>query len=131
MFKYIITSANKAKVIPASQQVNRIGKYLYKGLDGAFKMKTSSNTCDVYVTMLYQLPNNVGDVHEMTLDLNITTYQNKIRVNILEMTPDERTIGFDCYPPEDMMDLHFGKELIMERVKYRIMKAYRDYIFVF
>ena len=88
--------------LSANQQVNRVGKYLYKNIDGAFKYKTSSNACDIYFTLLYQLPlesrdeskgKEYNDIHEITVDINITTYQNKIRVNVIEMTPKQRTLG--------------------------------------
>lgn len=132
---------NIQPVIPATQLVNKVGKYLYKHLDGGFKYKTSSNMCDVYVTLLYAIPpklmkvynldSKYGDVHEMTLDLNITTYQNKIRVNVIEVTPEERTLGFDVFPPEKLQDLQSAKEMIFEKVCKRVSKAYEDWDFLF
>ena len=128
------------KTIPASKQVNRVGKYLYKHLNGAYNMNTSSNTCDVYVTLLYQLPRpkqipgkgkEYNDVHEMTLNLNITTYQNKLRVNIIEMTPQQRTLSFETYSPELMMDLENAKHLIYGKVVKAVKRAYKDYNILF
>ena len=124
----------------SSQIVNKIGKYLKKGLDGAFKFKVSSNMCDVYVTVLYQLPwqqqipgkgKEYNDVHEMTLDLNITTYQNKIRVNVIEVSPNAKTIGYDLFDPEALSDLEEAKKRIIKRVRARISKEYKDYLFLF
>ena len=126
--------------IPASTSVNRVGKYLYNHLDGAFKFQTSSNTFDVYTTILYQLPRyaqipgkgvEYNDVHEMVLNLSITTYMNKVRVNIIEMSPEERTIGFDVYAPEVLQDLEEAKRIIFQKVCKRISKAYEDYLFLF
>ena len=126
--------------IPASQQVNKIGSYLYRNLDGAFKFKKSSNMYDVYVTLLYQIPywdripgkgKAYNDVHEMTLNLNITTYQNKIRVNVIELTPEERTLGYDLYSPEIAQDLENAKTIIFNKVVKRISKAYEDYDILF
>ena len=48
----IIFGAN----IPISQQINKIGKYLYKNLGGAKSIEISPNMCDVYFYILYQLP---------------------------------------------------------------------------
>ena len=137
----IIVGANKQpQKLSANQQVNRVGKYLYKNLDGAFKIKNSSNTCDVYTTVLYQIPylqqipgrgKEYNDVHEMTLNLNITTYQNKVRINIIEMDPNERTIGYDLYKPEALEDLDFACKLIFQKVCKRISKAYQEYDFLF
>lgn len=132
--KIYIRSASHEKIL-ASLQVNRVGKYLYKHLDGAYKYERSSNMYDVYVTLLYQLKPECGgavnDVQEMTIKINITTYQNKIRINTTEMTPIERTLGFDLMKPEDMMDLQKAKEIIIWIVGNRIRKAYKDYIILF
>lgn len=134
-----IIVSNQPK-LQAGQQVNRIGKYLYKNLDGAFKYKTSSNTCDVYFTLLYQIPHlqripgkgkEYNDVHEMVIDLNITTYQNKVRVNIIEMDLNERTIGYDVYLPEKLQDLESAKKTILNKVIKKVGKAYEDYDFLF
>lgn len=125
-------------VIPAGQLVNKIGKYIYKHLDGAYKFEKTPNVCDVYITVLYSIPANIAktynidaELHEMTLNLNITTYQNKIRVNIIEMTPEECTIGFDVFPPEKLQDLNDALDLIYEKVKKRISKRYEDWDFIF
>ena len=78
--------------ITGSQLVNKVGKYLYNHLDGAYKYSKDRNTYDVYVTLLYELKPEYGgipnDVQEMTIDISITTYQNKIRVDTIEMTPE-------------------------------------------
>ena len=127
-------------MLSANQQVNRVGKYLYNNLDGAFKYKTSSNTCDVYFTLLYQLPLDMqepdkgkeyNDVHEITVDINITTYQNKVRVNVIEMTPMQRTLGYDLYEPYILENLENAKKRILNKIIKRVSKAYSDYDFLF
>lgn len=134
------TNKNNNQGLSPAQQVNRVGKYLYKNLDGAFKIEFSPNMCDVYVTLLYQLPyldripgkgREYNDVHEMTLNLNITTYQNKLRVNVIEMTDEERTLGHDTYSPEKLINLSDAKDLIFNKVVKRVSKAYEDYDFIF
>lgn len=128
--------------LQASQQVNRLGKYLYKNLDGAFKIKNTSNTCDVYVTVLYQIPveflkkygiteDKYMEVHEMTVNISITTYQNKVRINVIEMTKGEKTIGFDLYPPESLIDLEKSAKKVFDKVCKRISKEFADYDFLF
>lgn len=126
--------------ISTNLQVNKVGKYLYKNIDGAFKYETSSNTCDVYFTLLYQIPywqripgkgTEYNDVHEMTIDINLTTYQNKIRVNILEMTPDERTLGSFVLKPEQLYDLENTKQIIFDKVTSRVKVMYSEYDFLF
>lgn len=127
-------------MLSANQQVNRVGKYLYNNLDGAFKYKTSSNTCDVYFTLLYQLPLDMqepdkgkeyNDVHEITVDINITTYQNKVRVNVIEMTPMQRTLGYDLYEPYVLENLENAKKRIFNKIIKRVSKAYSEYDFLF
>lgn len=127
-------------MISANKKVNILGKYLYKHLDGAFRYVTTSNMCDVYFTLLYQprledqLPTNTpeeNDVHEMTIDINITTYQNKLRVNIIEVTKAEKTIGFDVYDPEITKDLKAAMELIYASIAKKVAKAFKDYDFLF
>lgn len=131
--------SNKPK-LQAGQQVNKVGKYLYKHLDSAQDIKYSSNTCDVYIGLLYQMkhkdqdwtkPDEYNDMHEMRINLSITTYSNKIRVNIIEVTPKEKTIGFDVYPPDDFEDIHKGCDKVYQRVCKRLTKEFQMYEFIF
>lgn len=126
--------------LSANQQVNRLGNFLYKHIDGAFNYKKSSNMYDVYMTILYQLPvdkqdeakgKEFNDLHEMTLDINITTYLNKVRINIIEMTPEEKTIGYDLYEPEKLEDLVRASEIILKKIHKRISREFREYDFLF
>ena len=136
----ILCKSNNQNKIPTNLQINKVGKYLYKNIDGAFKYKTSSNTCDVYFTLLYQLPywdripgkgSDYNDVHEMTINISMTTYQNKIRVNIIEVTPYERTLGSFVLKPEQLEDLSITKKLILDRIRNRVEKVYEDYDFLY
>lgn len=126
--------------LQASQLVNKVGRYLYKNMDGAFQMKSTSNTFDVYTTLLYELlpefqsprnSNEENDVQEMTLNLSITTYQNKIRLNIIEVDPNERTLGYFLYPPElfDNMETAFTK--IQRDFNRTVTKKYERYEILF
>lgn len=129
-------------VIPASQLVGRVGKYIYKHLDGAFKCKSTGNTYDVWITVLYQIPPRLVekykltdpkylDVNEITVNLNITTYQNKLRVNVIEVTPEEKTLGCDVIPPDKLQDLKQAYDLIYSKVIKRITKEFADFDFLF
>ena len=131
-----IKAANQ-QVLPASKQVKRIGQYLYKHIDGAYDFKSSSNKYDVYFLLLYELKKELREsgkdypVQEMRININVTTYQNKVRINIIELTPKERTIGFDLYTPEKVQDLQKAYPVIMEKIYKRIYKAYQDYYFLY
>ena len=116
--------------LQAGQIVNKVGKYLYNHLDGAFRFSKSSNMCDVYFLLLYQAEGD-DEVHEMHIDINVTTYQNKIRVNIIEVTPEERTLGYNCYEPHVFDDLEAGKDRIYKTIVRKVSKAYEDYDFLF
>lgn len=122
----------------ASQKVNTIGRYLYKHIESAYDFKKSANTFDIYFTVYYQLSeeNRYEDVtdndfHEMNINMNITTYQNKIRINIIEISPRETTIGYDLYIPEKLENLSEAYNLIWNRFIKRMNKYYKDYDFIF
>ena len=126
--------------VATNQKVKQIGKYLYNHIDGAFKYVSSSNMYDVYITLLYQIPywdripgkgSDYNDVHEMTININLTTYQNKIRVNTIEMTPAQRTLGYDLFLPDKLQNLEDAMHLIYNKVRKRITKAYSEYDFIF
>ena len=89
--------------------------------------------------MLYEVPpppdaryKRLDDnLYEIVVNISITTYQKKIRVDIIEVTPNSRTLGFDLFTPEQMENLEQAKHMIMEKVHKRISKAYKDYDFVY
>lgn len=126
--------------LQASQLVNKVGRYMYKNIDGAFQMKSTSNTFDVYTTLLYMLlpefrsPRNnkeANDVQEMTLNLSITTYQNKIRLNIIEVDPNERTLGYFLYPPELFGNMETAFKKIQRDFNRTVTKKYERYEILF
>lgn len=132
--KYITNSNN----LQASQQVNRIGKYLFKHIDGAYKYKISSNMFDVYFFVLYQLKEENrlegitnNDMQEMHIDLNITTYQNKVRINLIEVSPQEVTIGYDLFYPDELVDLSKAYTKILKTIHSKLSKYYEDYEFLY
>lgn len=141
-----ITCGNNLK-IESGQAVKMIAKHLYKNLGGAYKFESHANMCDVYFIVLYEVPRlqkwigkadnpeekkEYNALHEMKINLNITTYQNKVRVNLIEITPQERTLGYDCYKPELIqLDIIAAREKIWDKVKKRLEKEYQDYDFAF
>lgn len=134
-----------------SQLLNSLGKYLFKTLSGATNFKKTSNTFDIYTIVLYQIPldvkkkynlpnNETTDVQEITLNLNITTYQNKLRFNIIEKSPDELTLGCKVIN----LDLQKYRKLksnqqLFEAIKtelnkyiyQKLEKRYSDYDFLY
>lgn len=126
--------------LEGGQIVNKLGSYMYKNLSGAIKKQNSGNMCDIYFLIYYQVPLNkrdhrisedYNDMHEMTLNLNITTYQEKIRVNILEVSPDELTLGCKTFKYDCVNDLEKFKNDVMKYVEKRVSNVYEEYDFVF
>lgn len=124
-----------------SQLVNKVGQYLYKNIDSAYKGVRSTNTYDVYMFVLYQLPyekwipgkskEGYNDTHEMHINISLTTYQSKIRVNVTEISPEEWTFGYILIPPEKLKNLEDARKLIYEKVTQKIKNHYKDYNFLF
>lgn len=76
-------------------------------------------------------PDEYNDMHEMVINLNLTTYDNKVRLNILEVDPNEKTLGYATYSPESLSDLKKAEDTILRNVKFRLSRAYREYEFIF
>ena len=116
--------------MPLTLQVKKVGQYIQKQLDGAFKGLSSSDTYDIWVTLLYQLKEEFGgdpnDVEEMTINISITTYANKLRVNTIEVSPEEKTLGCDIIKPSEYANLETLKKVILWKVGKRIRKEYAD-----
>lgn len=117
-----------------NQQINRLGKYLNKHIDGAYDYHTESNICIVNMLVYYQIPKlmnpgedkQLSDIKEMDIEINITTYKDAIRVNLNEITPQEATIGFLKYSGEDIV----FSEVLFD-IQKKIRKRFQDYEFVF
>ena len=131
-----------AKQPTPSQRVNSLGKYLYKNISGAFDFKKSANMYDVYMIVLYQIPYEIRkkyditegkykEVNEMTININITTYSNKIRINFIEQTPEELTLGHHVYDLAKYPTFKPLSEDIIWFLQNRLEKRYEDYDFLF
>ena len=140
-----------------SALVNKLGKYLYKNIDSREKITFTSNTCDVYINFYYMLPKEVRDMvkryranfaedpnemHEVCVNISLTTYQKKIRVNVIEMlNPAElehrqaageaigadRTLGFKVLSPMEAADYNWSKSVIIHYVVDSIKRYYGKY----
>lgn len=111
--------------------VNKVGKYLKKNIDGAYKITFKSMTCEVEMRMYYQLEGDPQTFNEMDFEISITSYQNKVRVNLTEITELEKTIGQIILREEELKDLSLAKKRILETLKKAIAKEFSDYIFVY
>lgn len=112
------------------QYVNKLGKYLYKHIDSAYKITFSANTCDIYMFIYYQEVGN-DTLYEMHFDISITTYQNKLRMNIIEISPEERTIGHDTFDETVLKNFDLALRKMYATLRKRLDKAYQDYEFIY
>ena len=126
MIRYVYASIDDAGAI-----VNKVGKYLKKNIDGAYKITFKPMICEVLMRMYYQLEGDPDTFNEMDFEISITSYQNKVRVNLTEITELEKTIGQIILREEELKDLSLAKKRILETLKKAIAKEFKDYIFVY
>ena len=136
----IIRAYTDSNLLPASKAVKELGRYLYKNIDSAYDQTSSGNMYDIYMTVYYQVPEYMqvpwmdeqyNDLQEMNILLNLTTYQNKIRINILVNDENEKTLGYYLLSPETLHDIEKAKSTILKIVKKRLNKEFEDYEFIF
>lgn len=113
------------------RQVNRVGKFLYKNLDGADAIKFKSQMCEVYVTMYYQVPEEPDTFDELTFIISLTTYADKLRINITEDTSMQETILHKTYIEDQLGDLHKINEDILSKMRKAVSKKYAEYDFIY
>ena len=111
--------------------VNKVGKYLKQHIDGAFKIEFKPMECVVTMLMYYQMPDQPETFEEMDFEISITSYQNKIRVNVTEVTELEKTICQIILSQEETYDLPLLKKKILGRIKQKLEKEYEDYEFLY
>ena len=127
--------------LPLPSQVKRLGKYLKDNLTGVYKVKEPPNEYVIYTTILYQIDPEVRkmlkkyqkefqgkeeDIYEMNIYLNITTYGQYIRVNVIQLDQYEQTLGYLRLEPKELISLPYCKDKIVKYVKRVIEKKYKD-----
>lgn len=125
---------------PAGQMVNDIGMYFYRHTDGAYKFNKSSNMIDIWLRIYYQIPPmkrpdgkgyHETPVEEMRININLTSYANKMRVNLIEVHPDEQTLGHFVVDTDKLQDFEYARNLIVDRLRKRLNKMFQGYEFIF
>jgi len=128
------------KNIPIEQLVNRIGKYLSKTLDGVYNYKKNVQTFDLYTVVYYQYPimpsrpggeKRYSDLEEMRLNISLTSYSNKIRVNLIEISPEEQTLKHFVLREKDTIELVVAREKIESEIRKTLNKVFEGYIFIY
>lgn len=117
------------------QVVKKLGKWLSKNMPNAFKYTSGANESSVYFTIYYleytdpSIDYNNEELDEMVVEINITTYANKIRVNVIERTPEEFTVGHIVYPPDKSADWVNLRGVVIGDILKKIQKRFTDYMF--
>ena len=134
MKKYVYS---KSEAFNAPSYIKPVGKYINKVIDGAYKIEFKSNMCIVYMRMYYQIPSRYQDqgadmsLKEMRFIINITSYANKLRINLTEDTEYEKTIGQLILAEDDLKDLNTIKYKVMKMIRKSIAKEYEGYEFIY
>lgn len=118
----------------AGAYVNRIGKYLNQKLDGAYKIKFYPMECEVYVRMMFEIPENRESFGEIRFMISIVSYQNKLRINITEISSKEKTVGQIIIKSADldtMSDFREIRDKIYNSIEKFLGKEYPGYYLVY
>lgn len=136
-----IRSVNDA-IKANGKYVNKIGEYLYRHIDSATDYKKSPNMYDVYMNVYYQAPTrtldplskqkeSLSDLQEFPIDINITTYDDKIRVNLLLDDENETTLDFKTYTLTNPVNYEKLRIDVMKRIYKVLNKLFEGYEFIF
>lgn len=138
MKRLIVIECNTTQVVPLNKLINQIGKYLYNHIDGALSYKTSANHAIVEIMLLYQRKpeDKTGDLHEddmheMHIELNLTTYSDKIRLNIIRLDETEKTLGSYTIRVDQPIDYTEVQNQVMSKVRKSLIKEYNMFEFIF
>lgn len=113
------------------QDVNKVAKYIYKNTDGAYQIKFGANFVDVYMNVYYHTGVADDPIQTMRLDINLTSYADKIRYNVTEMDIMENTFLHGTVEVKDPTDLEPIRKAIYDRIVRAIQQEFEDYDFIF
>lgn len=118
----------------AGSYVNKLGKHLNQTLDGAYKIKFSPMSCDVFIEVLFDIPGQFDSFIDEKFDINIVSYQDKLRINITEISKREKTIGQLILKDIDLADMSDFSQVISyikTSINKFLEKEYPDYYLVY
>lgn len=118
----------------AGAYVNRIGKYLKQNLDGAYKIQFNPMECEVFMEMLFEIPDQRDTYGEIRFLISIVSYQNKLRINLTEITEAEKTVGQIILTDADlesMSDFLPIRQKIVKYINKFLKKEYPEYYLVY
>ena len=130
------------------QIINSLGKYLFKSLDGAIDFNKKSNEFELNTLVLYEIPKEViktynlnedeyGELYEAELQISLTSYDTKLRMNIYCIRPENLVLGhmtLDVSRYEDMDNTQFFKlveEKLLAYIRKRLEAVFGGFEFIF
>lgn len=131
--------------LPLPSQVKRLGEYLRKRKDKiteVYKVEQPPNQYAIYMTIMYQIPLELRqkmrkyanelhgieeDVYTANVYINITTYKQYIRMNVILLNDGEETLGFLRLDRMDLMSLPDCKQKLLDYIYEKILKKFKDY----
>lgn len=140
----IINASNTSNIF---KTVKSLGKYLFKNLPSSVDFRFANNTFEIDLEVLYQIPVDIiktygldeetRDVRTLKITISLTSYSNKIRINLIENSEDEKTLGhttIDMSKYNDVSSQEFFKvamDKIQKFIKRRLETIFTDYDFLF
>jgi hypothetical protein len=111
--------------------IKKVGKYLNDVIDGTYKIAFHPMECEIFMRMYYQIPNVKESFDEMKFIISVTSYQNKLRINLTEDDEYEKTIGQLILFPEELTDLPIVRKRVLQMIKKAISKEFREFDFIY
>lgn len=129
----------KQQTVNLPSMAKGCAKYVYKNLDGSFKVEKDSTGWVVYSTILYAIPQSVvkrygfsdDEVNELDIRIDFKTYADKLRVEVIELRPDEKTIMFKTLKESTFNNVQEGYQTVLGLIKKSIQKEFQDYDILF
>lgn len=121
--KRIVT--NSIERLPLSQLVNIVGKYVYKNINGGYEFKKRPNIVDMFFNIPCQYVDN-PESSQISVNINVTTYQDKLRVNLVEVSSMERTLGYFTVNVSKFADSQDLCKSIMNKIHTKLDKSFSD-----
>ena len=73
--------------------------------------------------MLFEIPENRDSYGEVKFVISIVSYQNKLRINITELSEREKTVGQIILKDADLENM-----TDFEQIRFRIVKSINKYL---
>ena len=138
--KILVCSSGTGVEMSKVQQ--SIAKRLYKELDGAYSLIKKSNLSEVESTILYQIPQHVSDYYNLPKDvrdevnvmdvlISTASYADKVRIEIIERSPEEKTIAFRSFKAKDFENVQKGVQKVVDYIKFSIREEFSKYEVLF